>query len=258
MNDMKTVLLAACLMTHAHASTPEVLASEVNPTEKPLKFIFVTTCMDEAFFNPVKKGIADAARKMNVQCEWVGTEDVDLKAQAQMAEDAINKGYDGIAVDMIDSKAFDEVAEQAAKKGIPLVSSNTDDTTPNARLSTVAQNLYQAGVTVGKAASASIKPGSHVLITEHSAGISALEDRARGTQDALKDKNITVTILISGTTAKEAAEKVTKSLKENLNISAILATGQADTEGAGWRCKRTLKTRVFMSPASIFQPKPYG
>ena len=236
--------VAACLMASASVSShAETLTSDANVKEKALKFIFVTTCKGEAFFNPVKKGIADAARKMNVTCEWVGTEDVDLKAQAKMAEDAISQGYDGIAIDMIDSAAFDEVAALAAKKGIPLVSFNTDDTTPNARLSTVAQNLYQAGVTAGKTAAPAIKAGSQVLITEHSAGVSALEDRAKGIQDALKDKNIKVTILITGTSAKEAAVKVAKALKDNPGISAVLSTGQADTEGAGVAVEKEFKDK---------------
>lgn len=244
MSGFKSCFVAACLMANAIAAHSEMLTSDVNVKEKELKFIFVTTCKNEAFFNPVKRGIADAARKMNVKCEWVGTEDVDLKAQAKMAEDAINsKDYDGIAIDMIDSKAFDEVAGLAAKKGIPLVSFNTDDTTPNARLSTVAQNLYQAGVTAGKTAAPAIKADSQVLITEHSAGVSALEDRAKGMQDALKDKNIKVTILITGTSAKEAAVKVAKALKDNPGIAAVLSTGQADTEGAGIAVEKEFKDK---------------
>lgn len=243
MNRFKSLLVASCVVTVAGACYAEMLTVSGKEKEKPLKFMFVTTCKDEAFFKPVKKGIADAAAKMNVKCEWVGTEDVDLKAQAKMAEDAINKGYDGVAVDMIDAKAFDEVADLAAKKGIPLVSFNTDDTTENARLSTVAQNLYQAGVAAGKVAAPSIKQDSQVLITEHSAGISALEDRARGMQDALKDKNIKVTILITGTSAKDAAVKVAKALKDNPAISAVLATGQADTEGAGVAVAKEFKDK---------------
>ncbi|MEI6807747.1 MAG: substrate-binding domain-containing protein [bacterium] len=243
MTGYKGLLVASCLFAVVSGSYAEVLTSTGREKEKELKFIFVTTCKDEAFFNPVKKGVADAARKMNVKCEWVGTEEVDLKEQAQMVKDAIAKGYDGIAVDMIDAKAFDEVATAAAAKGIPLVSFNTDDTTENARLSTVAQNLYHAGVTAGKIAATVIKPESQVLITEHSAGISALEDRARGMQDSLKDKNIKVTILITGTSAKDAAVKVAKALKDNPGISAVLSTGQADTEGAGVAVEKEFKDK---------------
>jgi len=232
---MKTIwklLLAVCLSAVANPGHAETLpVSAKTAGEQPLRFIFVTTCKDEAFFNPVKKGIADAALLMNAKCEWTGTEDVDLPAQAIMVEAAINSGCDGIAVDMIDPKAFNAVAALAEKKGIPLVSFNTD--APNARLSTVAQNLYEAGVTAGQTAAGAIKSGSQILITKHSAGVSALDDRARGIQDALKKKKLKVTILITGTTAKQAAEKVTAALKEKPGISAVLATGQADTEGAG-------------------------
>lgn len=234
---IQKILLAACLGVAANTGIAESPSPPPKTAEeRPLRFAFVTTCKDEAFFNPVKKGIADAARMMNAKCEWMGTEEVDLPAQARMVEEAINAGYDGIAVDMIDPEAFNGVAALAAQKGIPLVSFNTD--APNARLSTVAQNLYEAGVTAGKAASGSIKPGSRVLITKHSAGVSALDDRARGIQDALKEKKIEATVLITAITAKESAEKVAAALRENSGISAVLATGQADTEGAGLAVER--------------------
>jgi simple sugar transport system substrate-binding protein len=237
---MKTggsLLMAVCLSAFANTGHAETLSAAAKPSaEKTLRFVFVTTCKDEAFFKPVKKGIADAARLMNATCEWTGTEEVDLAEQAKMVEDAISSGCDGIAVDMIDAKAFNVVAERAAIKGVPLVSFNTD--APNARLSTVAQNLYQAGVTAGKTAAAAIKAGSQVLITKHSAGISALDDRARGLQDALAGKNITFTVLITGTTAKGSAERGAAALKENPGIAAVLATGQADTEGAGLAVER--------------------
>lgn len=234
--------MAACVCGAENATCAEAPAtSPERGDERTLHFVFVTTCKDEAFFNPVKKGIADASRLMNAKCEWVGTDEVDLAEQAKMVEDAIHSGCDGVAVDMIDDKAFNAVAGLAAKKGVPLVSFNTD--APNARLSTVAQNLYQAGVAAGKTAAAAIKPGSQVLITQHSAGISALDDRARGMQDALAAKNIKVTILITGTTAKGAAEKVAAALKENPGISVILATGQADTEGSGVAVEKDFQGR---------------
>jgi len=36
-------------------------------------------CKDEAFFDPAKKGMKDAARAMNVECLFTGTEGVDLR-----------------------------------------------------------------------------------------------------------------------------------------------------------------------------------
>jgi len=212
--------------------------------QKPLRFIFITTCKDEPFFGPVKKGMMDAAKMMGVECTWTGTADVDTAAQAKMVEDAIGRNYDGIALNIIDPVAFDKVAKLAADRGIPLVAFNVDDNaTPNARLAAVCQNLYEAGRSLGRAAAPHIPDGSRILMTMHSAGVSALEDRLRGEQDALKDKGITWKVVVTGNTAEGAAEVITKELKADPDIKAVLCTGQTDTEGAGLAVERNFKDR---------------
>ena len=135
--------------------------------EKPLRFIFITTCKDEAFFRPVKKGMQDAAAAMKVQCEFTGTEGVDLKAQAEMVRKAVADGYDGIALNIIDAQAFDEVIAEALEKGVPVVAFNVDaqGAKPKAgkngvapaanadrprRLSAVCQDFVNAGRTLAK------------------------------------------------------------------------------------------------------------
>lgn len=203
-------------------------------TGKRLRFAFVATCVDEDFFKPVKKGMADAAAKMGVECVFVGTPEVDLKAQAEMVRKAADDGFDGIAVCMIDAEAFDGVVAEAMDRGIPVVSFNTDDNrTPNRRLSAVCQDLYQAGRSVGERASKFIPDNSKILMTVHSDNISALEDRLRGEQDVLRQKGITWKRVVTGTTPEGSAEVIAGALKENPEIKVVLCTGQADTEGAG-------------------------
>ncbi|OHB68870.1 MAG: hypothetical protein A2V70_15765 [Planctomycetes bacterium RBG_13_63_9] len=212
-----------------------------------LKFVFISPCRDEAFFGPVKKGMADAARLMDVECEFVGTEDVDLKAQAEMVHKAVADGYDGIALNIIDPVAFDEVVRQAIDKGVPVVAFNVDDhATPNARLSAVCQDLYQAGVTLGKRAGESIPPGSKVLATLHSEGISALDDRLRGAQDALKEKNLSWRVVVSGNEPEKALEVIAKELAADPEIRAVLCTGLTDTEAAGLAASRRFPDRSLV------------
>lgn len=208
---------------------------------KRLKFIFVCTCVNEAFFNPVKKGVRDAAKLVDVDTEYVGTEDVDLKAQAAMVAKAVADGYDGIAVDLVDTKAFDEVVADAIAKGVPVVAFNTDDTTPNARLSTVSQDVYRAGLKVGETAAPLIPDKSRILMTMHSENCSPLDDRLRGEQEVLAKKGVTWKVVITGTDPEKCCEVITKALKENPDIKFVLGTGQADTEGAGLAIERNFK-----------------
>ena len=208
-----------------------------DPWNKKLRFIFITTVAGENFFIPVKMGMEDAARMMGVECTFTGTEGVDIPAQAGMVRRAIRDGYDGIALNIIDPEGFDAVVSEAIEAGIPVVAFNTDDhATPNARLSSVSQHLYEAGKTLGREAAKFIPDGSEILMTMHDEGISALEDRLRGIQDGLKEagkNNIKWKVVITGSSGAESAGVIGRELRANPNIKIVLCTGQADTEGAG-------------------------
>jgi len=202
--------------------------------EETLRLIFITPCRDEAFFGPVKKGMNDAAKMMNVECSFTGTEGVDVRQQAEMVRRAVADGYDGIALNIIDPEAFDEVVQEAIDDGVPVVAFNCDDqSTPNARLAGVQQDFYQAGRTVGRLAGKSIASGAKVLVTLHDEGISALDERCRGIRDELKDKNLSWKVIVSGNEPEKAEEVIRGQLEANPETTAVLCTGLTDTEAAG-------------------------
>jgi len=224
--------------------------------ENALRFVFITCCRDEAFFGPVKKGMADAARAMGVQCEFTGTEGVDLKAQAQMVRKAVADGYDGIALNIIDPVAFDEVVAEAVGKGVPVVAFNVDDhATPNARMSAVCQNYLKAGRTLGTEALAFIPAGSTVLITQHDAGISSLDDRLRGAREVLQGKAVAWKTIVSGNDPPKALEAISRELKADRSIKVVLGTGLTDTEAAGRAIERDFPHQGYAAAGFDLTPE---
>jgi simple sugar transport system substrate-binding protein len=215
---------------------------------KPLRFAFITCVVDAKFFEPVRKGMDDAARLMGVECDFLGTEGVDVKAQADLVRQAVAAGYDGIALNIIDPIAFDNVVRETIRKGIPLVAFNVDDhATPNARLSSVNQQLYEAGKTLAGHLSPNIPNNSHILITMHDEGVSALEDRLRGEQTILKKKDVRWTVLITGTDSVKGAEIIAGALKDHPDIRIVLGTGQSDTEAAGMAIEKYFPNEGYWS-----------
>lgn len=222
------LLLAGCSAEGARSQ------SGVQKHRRPLRLVFITCAVEARFSEPVKKGMNDAAKMMGVECDFTGTEGVDVQAQARMVEQAVADGYDGIALNIIDSEAFDEVIQEAIEKGVPVVGFNVDDNaTPNARLSSVNQRLYEAGRTLAEHLLPHVPQNAHVLMTMHDEGVSALEDRLRGEQAVLKKKNVRWTVIVTGNDSVEGAEVIAKALKENPDIRVVLGTGQSDTEAAG-------------------------
>jgi simple sugar transport system substrate-binding protein len=216
------------------ATHQESAKSKAQKLDKPLRLAFITCVVNARFFEPVKKGVNDAAGMMGVHCDFIGTEGVDVQAQAAMVTQAVADGYDGIALNIIDPVAFDDVIERAIEKGVPVVGFNVDDhATPNARLSCVNQRFYQAGQTLAKYVLPHIPENSHVLMTMHDEGVSALDDRLAGLQEILKQKQVHWTVIVTGNESVKGAEVIAAKLKQNPDIRIILNTGQSDTEAAG-------------------------
>ena len=223
--------------------------------DKPLRLAFITCAVEAKFFGPVKKGMNDAAEMMGVHCDFFGTEGADVPAQAAMVRRAVADGYDGIAVNIIDPEGFDAVIQEAIDKNVPVVGFNVDDhTTPNARLSSVNQRLYDAGQTLAKHLLPSIPDGAHILMTMHDEGVSALEDRLAGGQSVLKDKNVRWTVLVSGNDSIEGAEVIAEALKAHPDIRIVLGTGQSDTEAAGRAIEASFAGRGFWSAGFDLSP----
>jgi simple sugar transport system substrate-binding protein len=221
---------------------------------RPLRFIFITCCRDEAFFVPVKQGMADAARQLNVRCEFNGTEGVDVKAQADMVRKAVTAGYDGIALNIIDPAAFDDVVTEAVRKGIPVVAFNVDDK-QSERLGAVCQDFVRAGAALATRTLEFIPAGSKVLITQHDEGISALDDRLKGIEQVLKQKGISWKVICSTNDLKQAVETIAKELKANPDIKFVLGTGQTDTEAAGRAIERDFAARGHASAGFDLSPE---
>lgn len=228
---------------------------ETSPKSK-LRFAFITCSRDGKFFIPVKKGMKDAAGMLGVQCDFLGTEGVDIPAQAKMVTKAVKDGYDGIALNIIDPEAFDGVIQEAMNAGVPVVGFNVDDhATSNARLSSVNQRLYQAGKQLGQHVLPRIPKQARVLMTMHDRGISALEDRLRGIQEVLTKKDIQWEVIITGNDPIKGAEIVADALKESPDIRIVLCTGQADTEAAGRAFEKSTLSKEYWSAGFDLSPK---
>lgn len=216
--------------------------------DRPLRLAFITCAVDAKFFEPVKKGMRDASEMMGVQADFLGTEGVDVPAQVEMVRQAVRDGYDGIALNIIDPEAFDDVIQEAIDRGVPVVAFNVDDhASPNARLSSVNQRLYEAGRSLASELLPEIPKNTHVLMTMHDEGVSALEDRLRGLQDVLGAKGVRWTVIVTGNDSAKGAERIAEALRQHVDVRFVLGTGQSDTEAAGLALEKHFAGKGYFS-----------
>ncbi len=208
-------------------------------SSRRLKLQFVAVTCDEAFFEPVKRGIADAAAMMGVDATFTGSTGVDAGEMSRLAREALADGIDGLAIDIFDAAALAPVVAEAHAKGVPVVAFNIDDGRGRAgNLAGIAQDFPKAGRALGERVAGHVRPGSTVVLTMHDPGISALEERRDGLKAALSHHRIRWVETITGHEPEAAARHILEVLRKNPEATAILATGQADTEGAALAAER--------------------
>lgn len=213
--------------------------SDTDPGRR-LKLRFIAVTCEEAFFGPVKRGIADAAEMLGVEATFTGSKGVDAAEMCEIARRALDEGVDGLAIDIFDADAFAPVVAEAHARGVPVVAFNINEGNGRAgNLSGIAQDFAAAGKVLGQRAAQAIKPGSKVLITMHDAGLSALEARRDGIKAAFAGLDIDWIEAITGHHPDAAARVIVDHLQREPKIAAVLATGQADTEGAGLAIEKT-------------------
>ncbi len=224
--------------------------------DEPLRLIFITCSVEAEFFEPVKKGMRDAAELMSVQAEFVGTEGLNLPAQVAMVRQAVKDGYDGIALNIVHTTAFDEVVRETIDQGIPVVAFNTDDQgTPNARMSAVSQQLYAAGKSLARHVLPEIPKNAHILMTVHDEGISSLEARLAGEREILQTKGVRWSTVVTSTDAETGVTRITEALREHPDIRVVLGTGQADTQAAGLAIQRHFADRDYWAAGFDLSPE---
>jgi len=77
--------------------------------------------------------------------------------------------------------------------------------------------------------------------------VSALEDRRRGIQDALRSKDVKWTVVVSGNDSAMGAEVIADALSQHPDIRVVLGTGQSDTEAAGLAIEKHFPNQGYSS-----------
>jgi simple sugar transport system substrate-binding protein len=191
---LATAILTACgggggdstsgTTSAAKAQTSGTPASGIFDTSKKYKFVFVNHVTTNPFFVPTRYGAEDACKLLGCSYQWTGSENSNVNEMVNAFNTAITGGADGIAVALVDAKAFNGPTDAALKAKIPVVSYNADST-QNARLSYIGQDLFVSGAEMGKHI-AELVPSGDVALFIATPGQANIQPRIDGAKDTLK------------------------------------------------------------------------
>jgi simple sugar transport system substrate-binding protein len=219
-----TAFLAACggdsgKTGTSSAATGGTPASGIFKSSEKYKFVFINHVTTNPFFVPTRYGAEDACKLLGCTYQWTGSENSNTNEMVNAFTTAITAGADGIAVALTDARAFNQPTDAALKAKIPVVSYNADST-ENARLAYIGQDLFVSGEEMGKRI-AELVPSGDVALFIATPGQSNIQPRIDGAKSALKSHSgIKPHVITTGA-----------ALPAELSVIDSYATGHPDTKG---------------------------
>lgn len=174
----------------------------------------------DTFWDQVRAGAEDAAKKDNVKLEY--SADPEGSAQANLVQQAIDKKVDAIAVTLAKPEAMKSTVEAATEADIPVVALNggMDDWKQMGALSFFGQDDELAG----EAAGTRLKDegAGKTLCVIHEQGNVGLEARCDGVAKTFGDSE---KIYVTGTDTANVQSTITAKLQQDSSITNVLTLG---------------------------------
>ena len=174
----------------------------------------------DTFWDQVRAGAEDAAKKDNVKLEY--SADPEGSAQANLVQQAIDKKVDAIAVTLAKPEAMKSTVEAATEAGIPVVALNggMDDWKQMGALSFFGQDDELAGEAAGERLTEE-KAGTTLCVIQEQGHV-GLESRCKGVA-ATFDKS--EKIYVKGTDTANVQSTITAKLQQDKDITHVLTLG---------------------------------
>ena len=153
-----------------------------------MKITFVTHDLGAGVFAPVRRGMEDACKQINAECEFLGPQAYDPKAQIAIIEAAIAKKPDAIMITRPDPSAYNDVTKQAIDAGILVAAFNTNDPAADeaSPVPFVGQDFTNYGKVWARQVMQDLPDGGKIAITDCCPGHYALEERNRSFLETLE------------------------------------------------------------------------
>ncbi len=233
---MKTVLLstAAVALLSTLAGTAQA--------QDTLRFALVPKAMNNPYFDLSRDGCMAAAERLGIECVYIGPVDHEPATEAQIIQDLITQGIDGLAISVADVGTVTDVINQAVEAGIPTITFDAD-APDSLRQAYVGTDNYAMGVAIGQMAASLMPEGGTFAIVSGGPAAENLNERVRGTIDGLGEgwTQVSGSPLYCNDDAALAVQQLQDIVTANPDIDALLPVG-------GWPLFVPDAYRAFVEP----------
>jgi ribose transport system substrate-binding protein len=198
--------------------------------DKKLTIGLTVGTLANPFFVAMGKGAEEAGKELGAEV-LVESAEYDLAKQTSQIENFITKKVDVILLNAVDSKGIAAAVQQAKAAGIPIIAVDTN--AEGGVDATVTSDNYQAGKLAGEYMIEQLGGKGNIAIID-GPPVSAVTDRIKGFEDAIKDSEIKVVAKQNGEGNREKALTVMESILQanpSGSIDAVFAINDPEAIG---------------------------
>lgn len=195
--------------------------------QKPV-FAVVPKAINNPFFNQVRDGCQEAAKRLNVTCEFTGPPQTEIAPQIQILEGLVQRKVSGLAISPVDAKSVVAVIKEATAAGIPVITFDSDAAPESGRLTFVGTDNEAAGAELGKLFVKLAPNGATYGIITGGLGAANLNQRIKGFKSVVTGANykeISGSPFPTNDDINRGVQLVEQMITANPNLTAIVMVG---------------------------------
>lgn len=212
-------------------------------SEKSYKLAFVPGLVGDEFYISMRCGAEKEAKAEGVALETQGPAKFDPSLQRPIVDSVVASKPNAILIAPTDSSAMQAPLKAASAAGIKLVLVDTTLTDPSLAVSAIASDNKGGGAEAFKAIKALNPNGGKVLVISTDPGVSTLDQRVAGFEEAAKADSTFqyLGVQYSHNEPAQAAQLVNAALAKDPNIAGIFAGNTASAEGSATGVRQASK-----------------
>ena len=198
------------------------------------KIAFIQGVAGDEFYITMQCGIEAEAKKSGAKVTTQGPAKFDPTQQKPIVDSVVSSKPDAILVAPTEVSAMQAPLQAAADAGIEVVLVDTTVKDPSFAVSQIASDNVGGGVAAFKAIEELAPDGGKVLVVSTDPGVSTVDARAKGFEDAAKRNSAFefLGIQYSHNEPAQAAKIVTAALQKDPDIVGVFATNVFSAEGS--------------------------
>ncbi|MEH7377748.1 ABC transporter substrate-binding protein [Neobacillus drentensis] len=223
------VVMTACTSA-SESSSESTKDNKEQKGDKKLTIGLTVGTLANPFFVAMSKGVEEAGKELGAEV-FVESAEYDLAKQTSQIENFITKKVDVILLNAVDTKGIAAAVQQAKDAGIPVIAVDTN--AEGGVDATVTSDNYQAGKLAGEYVIEQLGGKGNIAIID-GPPVSAVTDRIKGFEDAIKDSKIKIVAKQNGEGNREKALTVMESILQansSGSIDAVFAINDPEAIG---------------------------